>query len=121
MSCGVGELSQSERLSGWVTFLRAKASFFVMMHRLVDPGFVQSTADLLCTDIDLAMTMTDIAASAERGSEKWERNLQNARKADHDVSRTLRRLAEFDPKKAEEIAPKLERLRGAIAELERCA
>jgi hypothetical protein len=77
-----------------------------------------NTAQLLSTDIELAMTMARLAEDAARGSEKRERNLQNARKGYQDVARVLAKMSKIRRDQAEELTAKLQRLHNLIAEVE---
>jgi hypothetical protein len=70
----------------------------------------------LMTDLELALTMTDIAMRADRNPEKRARNTQNARHAYNTVLR-LRRLVVFSDREQEQYVTQLSYLKSALIQL----
>lgn len=80
-------------------------------------SLVDSTAELLNTDLELSLTMLRLAAGAARGSDKWRRNLARARKGYADVSRAVAIVKE-KPVLLEALTRKLEHLYEMIVQVE---
>jgi hypothetical protein len=76
----------------------------------------RSGFDLLMTDVDVALTLTKIAADAADNSEKRQRNQQNARHA-YDTVLRLRRKMQLTPREDADLKDKIRELRTALENL----
>ena len=76
----------------------------------------RSRIEFLSTDLDVTLTMTQVASAAASGSEKRERNVRNARHA-YDVITHLRESVDAGPEINRELDEKLHQLRAALTAL----